>query len=44
MFAMPSYQKTAVESYLTNYPPPYPPYLYNSSGTSRGYPDISANG
>ncbi|EPS96656.1 hypothetical protein FOMPIDRAFT_128300 [Fomitopsis schrenkii] len=44
VFAMPSYQKTAVESYLKNYPPPYPPYLYNSSGTSRAYPDISANG
>ncbi|KZT64883.1 subtilisin-like protein [Daedalea quercina L-15889] len=44
VFAMPSYQKTAVESYLTKYPPPYSPSLYNSSGTSRGFPDISANG
>ncbi|KAH9833454.1 peptidase S8/S53 domain-containing protein [Rhodofomes roseus] len=44
VFPMPSYQKTAVEYYLTNYPPPYAPTLYNSSGTSRGFPDIAANG
>jgi len=44
VFAMPSYQKTAVETYLTDYPPPYASTLYNSSGTSRGFPDISANG
>jgi tripeptidyl-peptidase I len=43
-FAMPSYQKSAVQSYLKNYPPPYPASKYNSTGTSRGYPDISANG
>lgn len=44
VFAMPSYQKTAVETYLADYPPPYAPTIYNSSGTSRGFPDISANG
>ncbi|KAL6299946.1 peptidase S8/S53 domain-containing protein [Sparassis latifolia] len=44
MFAMPSYQKTAVESYLANYPPPYPADIWNSTGTSRAFPDISANG
>ncbi|KZT04003.1 subtilisin-like protein [Laetiporus sulphureus 93-53] len=36
--------KTAVETYLAEYPPPYPPTMYNSSGTSRAFPDISANG
>ncbi|KAF9807920.1 hypothetical protein IEO21_08015 [Rhodonia placenta] len=44
VFAMPSYQKTAVEHYLSNYPPPYSSAIYNTSGTSRAYPDISANG
>lgn len=44
VFAMPSYQKIAVETYLADYPPPYAPTVYNSSGTSRGFPDISANG
>jgi len=41
-FALPSYQQTAVQDYLTNYPPPYSSSLYNSSG--RAYPDLSANG
>jgi len=41
---MPSYQKTAVETYLTDYPIPYSPTMYNSSGTSRAFPDIAANG
>ncbi|KIJ15541.1 hypothetical protein PAXINDRAFT_99416 [Paxillus involutus ATCC 200175] len=43
-FAMPEYQKEAVASYLKNYPPQYPPSIWNSTGTSRGFPDISANG
>lgn len=43
-FAMPDYQKTAVEYYLTNYYPQYPPNIWNASGTSRGFPDIAANG
>ncbi|KAI0833697.1 subtilisin-like protein [Trametes gibbosa] len=43
VFAMPSYQKTAVHNYLTKYPPPYAAGMYNTSG-SRAYPDISANG
>ncbi|KAH9915208.1 subtilisin-like protein [Fomitopsis serialis] len=41
-FALPSYQQTAVQDYLTNYPPPYSSSLFNSSG--RAYPDLSANG
>ncbi|KAG1746468.1 peptidase S8/S53 domain-containing protein [Suillus lakei] len=43
-FAMPDYQKTAVEYYLANYYPQYPPDIWNASGTSRGFPDIAANG
>ncbi|KAG9312092.1 peptidase S8/S53 domain-containing protein [Chiua virens] len=43
-FAMPDYQKTAVEYYLKNYYPDYPSDIWNSTGQSRAYPDISANG
>ncbi|KZT01332.1 subtilisin-like protein [Laetiporus sulphureus 93-53] len=44
VFPIPEYQKAVVESYLKNYPPPYPSYLYNSTGSSRAFPDLSANG
>ncbi|KAF8435036.1 peptidase S8/S53 domain-containing protein [Boletus edulis BED1] len=43
-FAIPEYQKNVVDHYLTNYPPDYPSSIWNSTGTSRAYPDISANG
>ncbi|OAX42805.1 hypothetical protein K503DRAFT_766419 [Rhizopogon vinicolor AM-OR11-026] len=43
-FAMPSYQQTAVDYYLETYPPDYPSTMWNSTGMSRGLPDISANG
>ncbi|KIJ66024.1 hypothetical protein HYDPIDRAFT_87864 [Hydnomerulius pinastri MD-312] len=43
-FAMPEYQKEAVDYYLTNYYPDYPATIWNSTGMSRAYPDISANG
>ncbi|KAF9243178.1 peptidase S8/S53 domain-containing protein [Melanogaster broomeanus] len=43
-FAMPAYQKDAVADYLKNYRPQYPSSIWNSTGTSRGFPDISANG
>ncbi|KAI0671929.1 subtilisin-like protein [Trametes maxima] len=43
VFPMPSYQKSAVEGYLSKYPPPYTSGQYNTSG-SRAYPDLSANG
>ncbi|OBZ72683.1 Aorsin [Grifola frondosa] len=36
-------QKSAVDTYLSNYPPSYPTGTYNTSG-SRAYPDLSANG
>ncbi|KAG6381966.1 peptidase S8/S53 domain-containing protein [Boletus reticuloceps] len=43
-FGMPEYQKKAVDHYLTKYRPDYPSTIWNSTGMSRGYPDISANG
>jgi len=43
VFAVPFYQKEAVEEYLTFHPPPYSSDQYNTSG-SRGIPDLSANG
>ncbi|KAI0922998.1 hypothetical protein AcV5_009837 [Taiwanofungus camphoratus] len=44
VFSMPDYQKIAVETYLANYPPPYSSDIYNSTGKSRAFPDLSANG
>lgn len=32
-FAMPDYQKEAVTTFLTEHPPPYPPSIWNSTGT-----------
>ncbi|KDR74659.1 hypothetical protein GALMADRAFT_123401 [Galerina marginata CBS 339.88] len=43
-FAMPKYQKQAVQKYLKNHKPTYAPGIWNSTGISRAYPDISANG
>ena len=33
-----------MQSYLKNTPPPYTSAQYNTSGNSRGFPDLSANG
>lgn len=44
VFELPSYQCSAVTDYLTNYPPPYSSDIYNNSGVSRAYPDVSAVG
>ncbi|EIM82805.1 uncharacterized protein STEHIDRAFT_149190 [Stereum hirsutum FP-91666 SS1] len=44
IFNMPSYQADAVTSFLTNHPPPYSAKQFNNSGTSRAFPDLSANG
>lgn len=44
VFPMPSYQSTAVKSYFKNHLPPYTSAQYNNSQTTRGFPDISANG
>ncbi|KZT22937.1 subtilisin-like protein [Neolentinus lepideus HHB14362 ss-1] len=43
-FAMPSYQKSAVDHYLSTHPPKYSSAQYNTTGKSRGFPDLSANG
>ncbi|KAI0093129.1 subtilisin-like protein [Irpex rosettiformis] len=43
-FAVPDYQKTAVQNFLTNHPPQYSPDIWNSTGHSRAYPDIALNG
>ncbi|KAG9312226.1 peptidase S8/S53 domain-containing protein [Chiua virens] len=43
-FGLPDYQKDAVASYLKHTPPSYPDSIWNSTGKSRAYPDISANG
>ncbi|KAG9312210.1 peptidase S8/S53 domain-containing protein [Chiua virens] len=43
-FALPDYQKDAVTSYLKNTPPSYPSSIWNSTGKSRAFPDIAANG
>ena len=44
VFSLPSYQAAAVKSWFTNHPPPYGADRFNNSQTTRGYPDISANG
>ncbi|KAI4105412.1 MAG: hypothetical protein LQ339_003476 [Xanthoria mediterranea] len=44
VFPLPSYQASAVKSWFTNFPPPYGADRFNNSQTTRGFPDISANG
>ena len=44
VFALPDYQKDAVTGYLTNYTPPYNSSVFNNTGNSRAYPDVSALG
>jgi tripeptidyl-peptidase-1 len=44
VFTLPSYQSTAVSTYLKNYPPHYPSHIYNNSGNARAYPDVSSIG
>jgi tripeptidyl-peptidase-1 len=44
VFALPSYQASAVTNYLTKYPPHYPSHIYNNSGVARAYPDVSSIG
>ncbi|KAH7925313.1 subtilisin-like protein [Leucogyrophana mollusca] len=43
-FAVPSYQEEVVHNYLTNHPPPYDHTIWNATGNSRAFPDVSANG
>ncbi|TAQ88670.1 hypothetical protein B7494_g2997 [Chlorociboria aeruginascens] len=44
VFAMPSYQKSALSEYFTSHLPTYSSAQYNNSQLTRGYPDVSANG
>ncbi|KAJ4419936.1 hypothetical protein N0V82_004650 [Gnomoniopsis sp. IMI 355080] len=44
VFAMPSYQKDALQTYMEKHAPAYGADRFNNSGTSRGFPDVSANG
>lgn len=44
VFPMPSYQKAAVARYFKDHKPSYTSTQYNNSMTTRGFPDISANG
>lgn len=43
-FAIPEYQKSAVQGFLANHPPPYSGEIFNATGGSRAFPDLSANG
>jgi tripeptidyl-peptidase-1 len=43
VFAMPSYQTSAIASYKANHLPTFTATQYNT-GLVRGYPDVSANG
>jgi tripeptidyl-peptidase-1 len=44
VFSLPSYQASAVKTYFAQHKPPYTAAQYNTSETSRGFPDVSANG
>ncbi|KUJ09206.1 subtilisin-like protein [Mollisia scopiformis] len=44
MFARPDYQKTALGYYFDHFSPNYTAVQYNNTKSTRGYPDISANG
>ena len=44
VFAMPSYQSSAVQAYFAAHKPSYTATQYNNSQTVRGYPDVAANG
>lgn len=44
VFAMPSYQQDALQTYMDKHAPSYGSDRFNNSGTSRGFPDVSANG
>ncbi|KAK7055138.1 peptidase S8/S53 domain-containing protein [Favolaschia claudopus] len=44
IFALPAYQKKAVEKYYKFHEPPYGADRYNNSRKARGIPDFSVNG
>ncbi|KAJ5814568.1 hypothetical protein N7474_006345 [Penicillium riverlandense] len=43
-FSMPGYQQQTVSSWLSKHKGLYGPKIFNNSGNSRAYPDVSANG
>jgi tripeptidyl-peptidase-1 len=44
VFPLPCYQQAAINSFFALHTPSYSSIQYNNSGTTRGFPDISANG
>ncbi|PSR82034.1 peptidase S8/S53 domain-containing protein [Coniella lustricola] len=44
VFALPSYQASAVANFMDKYAPNYGPNVYNDTGIARGFPDVSAIG
>lgn len=44
VFPLPSYQKTTVQNWFKEHPPPYGADRFNNSENTRGFPDVSANG
>lgn len=44
VFDLPSYQKSAVQNWFSDYPPSYDSDQFNNSQKTRGFPDVSANG
>jgi tripeptidyl-peptidase-1 len=44
VFDLPTYQAKTVKDWFKSHPPVYDSDLYNSSQSTRAYPDISANG
>lgn len=44
MFALPSWQSSAVGDFMDNYAPNYGPNVYNDTGVARGFPDVAAIG
>ncbi|KAG0150615.1 hypothetical protein CROQUDRAFT_38046 [Cronartium quercuum f. sp. fusiforme G11] len=44
VFKIPQYQSKVVKRYFKSHHPPYDHTTFNSSKTTRGFPDLSANG
>ncbi|KAI0858825.1 peptidase S8/S53 domain-containing protein [Xylaria cubensis] len=44
IFPVPSYQASAVSTFMKKYAPKYGPNVYNDTGKARGFPDVAAIG
>ncbi|EGG07175.1 putative aorsin endoprotease precursor [Melampsora larici-populina 98AG31] len=44
LFKLPQYQSRVMKTYFKRHPPPYNHNTFNASRSTRGFPDISANG